>query len=474
MVFSDPIFLFAFLPVALALILLSAPRGHNLFILLLSLTFYYWTSGWLVMLLAGSILGNWAIGRGIGAASDEASRRRLLTTGVALNLGVLAYFKYAYFIAQNIDFVLPLETAPLVEAIILPIGISFFTFQAISYLVDLFRREIEAEPNPIRFGAYLSFFPQLIAGPIVRYADVAADFRAPKISTDNLAAGATRFLHGLAKKVLIADTAGVIADACFGLDASQTTLASAWLGAFAFTVQIYFDFSGYSDMAIGVGRMCGVRFQENFLRPYSSSTITEYWRRWHVSLSSWFRDYLFIPLGGSRQGVRATYRNLLIVFLLTGLWHGAAWTFVIWGLYNGAFLVAERLIFKGRAAEVQATWMRFVYAAPVWAIGLLIFRSDDLGHAGVMLAALVDVTDPQAFQVDLLVRQALDPFAVWLLVLGGSVFFFARSPSTGVWLERTGGVGAEAVRLSYAIVAGLSAVTISLSRDFSPFIYFQF
>lgn len=473
MVFSDPAFLFAFLPISLALILLLSGKAHSLSILALSLVFYYWTSGALTVLLAASIFGNWLLGRQLQDMPEGRWRDWSLRAGVCANLAVLAYFKYAWFIAGNIDALLGWDASGLFATIILPIGISFFTFQGISYLIDIRRGDVEAEPSLIRFGAYLSFFPQLIAGPIVRYRDVRDDFRAPQISLDNLAGGASRFVHGLLKKVLIADTAGRFADACFNAPA-EISFAAAWLGALAFTIQIYFDFSGYSDMAIGIGRMCGIRIRENFCRPYSSATLTEFWRRWHISLSGWFRDYLYIPLGGNRAGTIRTYRNLAIVFLLTGAWHGAAWTFILWGLFHGAFLIIERLAVGARAGDVHAIWLRFVYLLPVVIIGWVLFRADSVADAGHVLLAMVSLTDPAAWHLPEALHALATPLNLIALTLGGLVFVMPKDVSGGVWAAQTGRTGVEAWRLSYLLVAVSVVTVLVLATDFSPFLYFQF
>ena len=357
MVFSEPIFLFMFLPLSLAVILALKGRGHSLAILIFSLVFYYWASGTLTLLLIGSILFNWYAGRQIASTRSI----RWLQAGIFANVLVLGGFKYVIFFAANIDGLIGSELSPSVQWIILPIGISFYTFQCTSYLVDIWRKDVEPESNIIAFGAYLSFFPQLIAGPIVRFKTVIADYHNPKVSLDNAAAGAARFAHGLFKKVVIADSAGAITDACFATSGGDLTAGVAWLGALAYTVQIYFDFSAYSDMAIGLAAMCGIRMDENFDRPYTSSTITEFWRRWHISLSSWFRDYLYIPLGGNKGGYLNTYRNLIIVFLVTGLWHGAAWSFILWGLYHGIFMILERLRLGKSAAQVDSLAARYLY-----------------------------------------------------------------------------------------------------------------
>ena len=342
MVFSEPVFLFFFLPIALTLVALVArwPVAHSSALLLLSLVFYAWSSGPLVWLLLACVLVNWAVARALEATRN----RRWLAIGLAANFLPLAYYKYAGFAAIQADALFGTRWAPDWAEVALPVGISFFVFQGVSYLVDVAREETAAETNPIHFGAYLTFFPQLIAGPIVRYQDAIRSYHAPNRSLARATYGARRFAHGLLKKVLVADTVAPVADACFATGADDLSLAAAWLGAIAYSVQIYFDFSGYSDMAIGLAALCGIDLRENFERPYASATITEFWRRWHISLSSWFRDYLYIPLGGNRAGPLRLYANLLIVFLATGLWHGAAWNFVAWGAFHGAFLIGERIL----------------------------------------------------------------------------------------------------------------------------------
>ncbi len=469
MVFSEPFFLFVFLPLALAAILASVGRGHSGVILAFSFVFYYWASGWLTLLILFSVIFNWAMGKAVARART----RWPLWIGVGVNLGLLVFFKYTLFLTGTFDRLTGLAASDPFLWVILPVGISFFTFQGVSYLVDVHRKDAEPERDLIRFGAYLSFFPQLIAGPIVRFRDVIEDYRAPKISLENASGGALRFAHGLAKKVIIADGAGAVADACFGLPAGELTFAAAWLGALAYAVQIYFDFSGYSDMAIGLGRICGIRFLENFRHPYASSTVTEFWRRWHVSLSTWFRDYLYIPLGGSRGGEARTYANLFIVFVATGLWHGAAFTFLFWGLYHGAFLVAERVLFRGEAAKRMALWMRAFYLLPVVVLGWVLFRADSLGGAVHYYQSMASIFASGAFALPVVVEGALTPYTVLALGLGALSFVVPREPSLGVALFEADG----RPRLAAAAYGGgvlVLASAAALAADFSPFLYFRF
>jgi alginate O-acetyltransferase complex protein AlgI len=470
MVFSEPFFLFAFLPLALLLINLSIGRGHNYTILLFSLVFYYWSSGWDVLLLVLSIFGNW----NIGLLLDRYRSRALLVAGITLNLALLGFFKYAYFFAENASFVIGYEgNNPFVD-IILPIGISFFTFQGISYLVDIWRKDISAEKNLVVFGAYLSFFPQLIAGPIVRFKDVIKDYHKPRITLDNVAYGSSRFAHGLIKKVLIADSAGLIADACFAVPAEHLTFGESWLGALAYAIQIYFDFSAYSDMAIGLGLICGIRFLENFNHPYASSTITEFWRRWHISLSSWFRDYLYIPLGGNRVSKLKNYRNLLIVFFITGLWHGASWSFVAWGLYHGLFLMGEKLLFGRRVNALTTPLLRAVYVLPVVLVGWVIFRAESLSAALAYLEVMFDPVGNSAATLSISVQATLTPFPILALVLGSMSFFASRRYTLGQLLTRQTSAAMDFARLIYVTLTIALGAILVLQSDFSPFLYFRF
>lgn len=470
MVFSEPFFLFVFLPLAILLINLSVGRGHNYAILFFSLTFYYWSSGLAVFLLVLSIVGNW----GLGLVLDRVRKRVVLVIGISLNLSLLGFFKYGYFFAENTSFILGHKGDNPFSSIILPIGISFFTFQGISYLIDIWRSEIRAEKNPILFGAYLSFFPQLIAGPIVRFKDVINDYRVPKITLSNTAFGWSRFAHGLIKKVLIADSAGLVADACFAVPASQLSAGEAWLGAFAYAIQIYFDFSAYSDMAIGLGLVCGIKFLENFNHPYVSSTITEFWHRWHISLSTWFRDYLYIPLGGNRVSKLMNYRNLLIVFFITGLWHGASWSFVVWGLYNGFFLIGEKLFFTKNINALNSPLLRVFYMLPVVLIGWVIFRSENLTSALSYLQIMMNPFSVSSNGFSMGVQEALTPFNICALILGSTSFIASRQVTFGEILTRPASASVDFLKLVYVTLAISFGAIIVLQSSFSPFLYFRF
>lgn len=468
MVFSDPIFLFLFLP-AFILSATLAPRWAFVPIVCVASTFFYFFgSGGYVLLLLLSAFGNWAVSFWI----DPVRRPWVLPAAVTANLLAIGYFKYAFFIASNLSPVFGPGLADNFRNIYLPIGISFLTFQAISYLVDVSRGEVRPPRDPLVFLAYLSFFPQLIAGPIVRYQVVHDYFLAPRWDSSDMFHGIVRFLHGLGKKLIVADTAGAVADACFSMPAGELGTTGAWIGAFAYTIQIYFDFSGYSDMAIGLGRMFGIRFDENFNHPYSASSITDFWRRWHISLSTFFRDYVYIPLGGSRGSAAATYRNLLIVFFLTGVWHGAAWHFIIWGLYNGAFLIAERLV-PGFATDGERTLLRGLYVTFAVMFGWIVFRAETLAQAMDLWRVMLMLDGADRPLPDK-VWQAMDPLTAAVLAASALVFFAPGRGTLGTRLEVPASARVDAVRFAYALTAGLIASTLAFSRPFSPFLYFQF
>lgn len=354
MVFSSIVFLWVFLPLVFVVNLFMAGRLSNVFLLLASLIFYAWGEPQLVVLMMASILVNWLAGKLIGKYGRY--KKGILAAAVVIDLSLLGYFKYAGFLAGAVN---ALAGGPVIRVpdIRLPIGISFFTFQAISYVADVYRGETQAQDKLVNTALYISFFPQLIAGPIVRYHDINLQLENRHITWEKVAEGFRRFVYGLSKKVLISNVLGACTDQIYALEPGAITGAMAWLAAVCYMFQIYYDFSGYSDMAIGLGKMFGFDFPENFNYPYISHSVREFWRRWHISLSTWFREYVYIPLGGNRKGNRRTYVNLLIVFFLTGLWHGAGWNYILWGLYHGFFLVMER-IFTAMKAKTANTHMK--------------------------------------------------------------------------------------------------------------------
>ena len=373
MLFSSNTFLFGFLPAVVVLYYLCPRRYRNILLLLSSLIFYGWGEPKYVLLMLVSILLNYFCG--LAAAKRQAqqrSTRGVLIVGVALNLGMLGFFKYGKFFFGSAFPDIPL-----------PIGISFYIFQAMSYLIDVCRREVKVQKNVLTFGTYVTLFPQLIAGPIVRYRDVADMLETRKESLPQFSRGVQRFIIGLSKKVLLANTFGAAWNALQG----TTGTAAAWLGLLCYTLQIYFDFSGYSDMAIGLGHLFGLTFLENFNFPYISASITEFWRRWHISLSTWFKEYVYIPLGGNRKGLARQICNILVVWLLTGLWHGASWNFVLWGGYYAALLILEKCWLL-KAGEKLPPALRRVCTMVLVMLGWALFCFEDLGALGAFLGRL--------------------------------------------------------------------------------------
>lgn len=390
MVFSSITFLFYFLPSVFFFYWIAGKRWRNIFLLAASLLFYAWGEGVYVLLMLLSISMNYMGGRAIHAFRSSWHCRFFFIVTVILNLSILAFFKYAHFATDNINLLLGSLQLPLINLtpIHLPIGLSFFTFQALSYIIDVYREKIAPQNNLINLGLYISLFPQLIAGPIVRYHNIAQQLVDRTVTSKDLAEGIQRFLFGLSKKVLLANPLAVVADQIFALPETELTTPVAWLGAICYTLQIYFDFSGYSDMAIGLGRMFGFHFLENFNYPYISRSISEYWRRWHISLSHWLRDYVYIPLGGNRRGHTRTQLNLLFVFFLCGLWHGASWNFVVWGLYHGFFVLLER---TGVGKVQQKLWfpLQVLSCLVIVIFGFVLFRCETLSAASHHLAVML-------------------------------------------------------------------------------------
>lgn len=385
MLFSSMIFLWVFLPIILVTYFVLDKKYRNIFLLLASLIFYAWGEPKYIFLMLLSIFINYSFGIGIDRTSSHQRRKWFLMSCIILNLGLLGYFKYFNFIIDNMNQFLGGEVIT-PRNIVLPIGISFYTFQALSYVVDVYRYkegrgEVKVQKNILNLALYITLFPQLIAGPIVKYHDIESQIEDRTVSLQYMAYGVKRFIYGLSKKVLISNTLALISDQVFGLQVNQIGFATAWVGILCYSLQIYFDFSGYSDMAIGLGHMLGFRFMENFNYPYISKSIQEFWRRWHISLSTWFREYLYIPLGGNRKGPLRTYVNLMVVFFATGLWHGASWNFIIWGLFHGIFLVLERKWLGKVLEQNKFKLFNHIYTLLVVMIGWVFFRADNLNYA---------------------------------------------------------------------------------------------
>ena len=479
MIFSSTLFLFIFLPLTL-LIYYAIPKKYvaakNIELLIASLIFYAWGEPKNVVLMLVSIAANYGFGLLLDKYDENKRIRKLVLIGsVVFNLGLLFYFKYlGFFTGGRVT-------------VILPIGISFFTFQIMSYTIDVYLRNVKTQRDPFKLALYISLFPQLIAGPIVRYIDVEKELANRTYDVDKIFKGVTRFSVGLAKKVVISNTVGLLADNIFKLDVTQMSSATGWLGAIAYTLQIYFDFSGYSDMAIGLGHMMGFNFIENFNYPYISKSVQEFWRRWHISLSSWFRDYLYIPLGGNRKGKIRTYINLLIVFACTGFWHGAAWNFLVWGLFHGLFLVIERIGFKkvlagefkslenkpkaAKACRITMTVVGHIYTMLIAIIGWVLFRAETMGKAWQYICTMFRFSDWGWVRA---VAQ-LDGYTLVIILLG-IVCSFPIVPVVREKLRKYSW-GETAV----SIIGAVSMLTLLLlsifcltGSDYNPFIYFRF
>lgn len=482
MVFSSPIFLFWFLPITLAVYYVLPRALRNTWLLLLSLLFYAWGEPRIVVLMLICVGYNYVFGLLFHVVQDVGRRRWILAAAIAANLVPLIIYKYANFLVANCNSLLGwLQLPPMPwKHIALPIGISFFTFQAMSYTIDVYRRETPIQRNPLRLALYIALFPQLIAGPIVRYHDVARQL-AQRISSFILFnSGLRRFVIGLGKKVLIANTVARVADGIFALPAGEVTSGMAWLAISCYTLQIYFDFSGYSDMAIGLGRMFGFEFLENFNSPYVACSIREFWRRWHISLSTWFRDYLYVPLGGSRVSAARTHVNLLTVFFLCGLWHGASWTFVIWGLYHGVFLVAERTRF-GHWINALPRALQHAYVLLVVMVGWCLFRSETFAYALRFVAALAGQHAESSRHT---ARMFLSTDVILALIIGGvgSMPVMPRvRQALAAWRTRWHGARlaladgcCSAVSCLYLSVVFVLCMLWLASGTYNPFIYFRF
>ena len=467
MVFSSVTFLFYFLPIFLFLyFLIPTIKAKNVVTLLFSLLFYAWGEPRFVVILLISIVFNFFAALLIDARTGNA-RRLALAVAVAGNLLVLGVFKYANFVTGNLaawltPFGLNLSTTN----IALPLGISFFTFHCLSYVIDVYRRRFRANRDPVDIALYISLFPQLVAGPIVRYKTVARQLDARRHTLGRASVGARIFIVGLAQKVLIADVVAPLVQVAFD-QTPHRSLIEAWIGLVGYTIQIYFDFAGYSNMAIGLGIVLGFTFPRNFRMPYTSFSITEFWRRWHMSLSSWLRDYLYIPLGGSRGGNAQTYRNLIMVFLLCGLWHGANWTFVFWGVWHGAFLVVERLGLGGLLKRIPPP-LRWAYALLAVMGGWVLFRAATISDAGSYFASLAGANGMSELGFDM--HDALSERVIVTLIIGCVLAVAPR------WMPRLPApfiLRASAdVTWTFALLV-FSMITVAAGA-YSPFLYFRF
>ena len=467
MLFSSIPFLYYFLPLALAVYFLTPRAGKNAVLFLSSLLFYAWGEPRFCIFMLLSILQGYVFGRLIEKHAQNKKRSKLfLTASVALSLALLAYCKYADFFLSSVNAVTGLSFKLL--HVTLPIGISFYTFQILSYVVDVYRGEVPAQKSFLKLGTYIAMFPQLIAGPIVRYADIAPQLDSRQTTLEDVSSGACRFVIGLSKKVLLAN---VLYELITAFQQSRDlSVLYFWLYAVSFALQLYFDFSGYSDMAIGLGRIFGFRFQENFNYPYISGSITEFWRRWHISLGSWFRDYVYIPLGGNRVSKAKWLRNILVVWMLTGLWHGASWNFVLWGLGFAVLLVAEKLVY-GRLLQ-RTHVLKHVYTLLLVTLSFVLFNADSVSEAVLQLGAMFGAGGLPLVSTE----------GVYYLKSYAGTFLFAAigaTPLVSNAISRFGKTrfGAQALTVLQPLVmlALLAACTAFLvDGSFNPFLYFRF
>ncbi|MBV8101343.1 MAG: MBOAT family protein [Verrucomicrobia bacterium] len=470
MLFNSPLFLFVFFPCLYFIYRLSPTTWQNRILLGASLFFYSWAEPIFVFWALGSALLDWALGEVISRSTEPTVRKGALTLGVIANVALLAYFKYANFFWANFVSILKqfgLQSFSLLH-VALPIAISFIVFEKITYLVDLYRKDGRPAADLLTYMLYVFYFPKLLAGPIIRYRDIDQQLRQRGVTWIDFRDGMIRFLFGLAKKVLLADHIGHLANEVFALPAKQLDMPFAWLGVLCFSAQIYFDFSGYSDMAIGLSQIFGFRLKENFRQPYTAINFTDFWRRWHISLSTWIRDYLYIPLGGNRVSLARTYFNLCLCFFLSGLWHGAAWTFIIWGLFHGTMLVADRVFWKQwqtHLPKVINVAITFLLVMISW----VIFRSQSLDQIGFYLRAMFI---PQSVEPTLL---SVSPDIVWTLAAAYFIIFLPLLPrfeKVLAWYENL------ALRRTFELAGAYGLLLFALARiatfSYQSFLYFRF
>lgn len=494
MEFSSLIFLFLFLPIFLFLFFILKKGAHNSFLLMTSLVFYLWGEGEFVLLLLVSVIGNYLLGLLVDRIEGKTLKKTVFIAAVIFNVGLLVYFKYTHFILDNLDM------PGAVDPIHLPIGISFYTFQAISFLVDIYRKTISMDKNPLNFGLYMALFPKLITGPITPYHDLREQIAAQRqITLDDFAYGVKRFTLGLGKKVLVADTLAAPANAIFAIPASDLTAGLAWLGIICYTLQIYFDFSGYTDMAIGIGRMCGFKLLENFNYPYIARSIKEFWRRWHISLAKWLRDYLFLPIAYSVSrkiksprlwGVKAEnwayFIGAFFTFLLCGIWHGANWTFFVWGGYYGLLLVIEH---AGPGKWMRRRWwkpLQLVYCQLLVMMGWVFFRSQNLGYAFSYLKTMFGFGTGDGIRY--YPALYLDAEVITFMIIGviGALPLFPTlnrwyQNQKQKWEKRETKTARNLLNSGYIIIYNLYLLVVLLastmtmaSGTYNPFIYFRF
>lgn len=471
MLFSTTTFIILFLPIVILIyyvLLRKTKTLKNVFLLVASILFYAWGEPYFVFVMLVSILANWIFGLWIEKFREEKIKAKIILISMLIfNITILGIFKYLGFFIANINRVINANI--IIPNIVLPIGISFFTFQAISYVIDIYKKDAKAQKNPLNMGLYISFFPQLIAGPIVRYKTIAEQIETRTESFEKFSQGVVRFIKGLAKKVLLSNSLAMVADKAFGVMPEEISIALAWLGVISYTLQIYFDFSGYSDMAIGLAKMFGFELEENFNYPYISKSITEFWRRWHISLGTWFRDYVYIPLGGSRVGKKRLIFNLFVVWTLTGFWHGANWTFIAWGIFYFLLLTIEKLtgVDKNKTKNKVTNILKHIYTIFFVMVGWVLFRSDTLGQAMQYIKAMFGILGNHLWDAQTILYAK--EYSIYLIL--GILFSI---PLKNKWLIPRKNI---LFKLLYSIAilsVFYSCLCYIIKGTYNPFIYFNF
>ena len=470
MLFSSLSFVMFFLPINILATRVLNIKSQNIFLLITSLLFYAWGEPVYVILMLFSITFNWKMGIFIDKSKNNAAKKYMYTAiAITVNLALLFYYKYFNFFIAMISKVLPIDTSSVAQ-IALPLGISFYTFQSISYIIDLYRGTCQVQKSWINVSLYISFFPQLVAGPIIKYNDVNEALSNRTITDEYTVYGIKRFVYGLGKKVILSNYFAYMVDQIYGLSIEHISMPLAWLGAVLYALQIYFDFGGYSDMAIGISSMFGFHFPENFNYPYVSTSVQEFWRRWHISLSTWFKEYLYIPLGGNRKGKYRTYINLLIVFFATGLWHGASWQFVVWGLFHGMFLIIERIFLGKYLKNPKIKPLAMIYTLLEVIIGFVIFRAPGMRYAiKYIIKMFIPLRSSGVYPVARFINAKLVVFMAAGIILCG--FLQEKFPKVKQYVYSTEIHKMEMLWLS--VIYGICIINL-ISSSYNPFIYFRF
>lgn len=471
MLFNSMVFLWIFIPISILLYFMVDDKYKNLILVFLSIIFYAWGEPTYVVLLVASVVINYILTILMDKQIEKNKRKVYFIIAIILNIGILVYYKYFNFLVHNIQNIFSLDISE-VKKVPLPLGISFYVFSSISYIFDIYRKECKAQKNIINMALFITFFPKLLMGPIERYKDFESciDVKNRKITIKSFKDGIVRFVYGLGKKVLIADVVARVADLAFDSNISNLNSQLAWLGAICYMIQIYFDFSGYSDMAIGIAKMFGFDLMENFNLPYTSQSITEFWRRWHISLGNWFKNYLYIPLGGNRKGKLRTYVNLFIVFIATGVWHGAAWNYIAWGIYNGIFMVIERIKLKELIEKNSIKLINHIYAMSVTFIGWIIFRANGLKNALKYIKTLfIDSKGSQIQTYNILNNRTIITMIIAVLLTGILQLLFSK-------MNKDNKLSKIYRVIEPVCVGGILIISIMsiVNNTYTSFVYFKF